>query len=68
MEKRLLYILLLLVSFTSVTAQQLITFPAQDELVVSADFYETEDESNKYLLLFHQAEYSRGEFSQIAIR
>ena len=76
MKKRLLCIfspfcsgfILLFVSFTSVNAQQLITFPAQDGLEVSADFYETEEKSNKYLLLFHQAEYSRGEFSQIATR
>jgi len=49
-------------------AQRLVTFNANDGLLVSADYYETEFDSHKYLLLFHQAEYSRGEYRQVATR
>lgn len=49
-------------------AQRMVTFSASDGLLVSADLYETDEDSHRYLLLFHQAEYSRGEFQQIATR
>ena len=48
--------------------QRIVSFKASDGLEVTADFYETFAESNKYMLMFHQAEYSRGEFQQIAAR
>ncbi|MFO7868874.1 MAG: dienelactone hydrolase family protein [Bacteroidales bacterium] len=52
----------------SLFSQKLVTFRASDGLTVTADLYETDIESQRYLLLFHQAEYSRGEFKQIATR
>lgn len=51
-----------------IQAQRLVTFSAADGLEVSADLYETDIESHRYMILFHQAEYSRGEFQQIATR
>ncbi|HOS84888.1 MAG TPA: dienelactone hydrolase family protein [Bacteroidales bacterium] len=52
----------------SIQAQKTITFFAADGLEITADVYDTDVESSKYMLLFHQAEYSRGEFQQIATR
>ena len=48
--------------------QRLLTFKTSDGLEVTADFYETFAESNKYMLMFHQADYSRGELVPIASR
>lgn len=50
------------------SGQNIVTFYASDSLKVTADLYNTFSRSNKYMLLFHQAEYSRGEFEQIATR
>lgn len=44
-----------------------VTFPAEDGIVVTADKYFT-DEELPYILLFHQAGSSRGEFIDIAGR
>lgn len=66
--KRVLFCLFVCALTTHAYTQRLVTFPASDGLLVSADLYETEEESHRYLLLFHQAEYSRGEFQQIATR
>lgn len=57
-----------LLLFSNLFAQKAITFESSDEVEVYADYYETFAESNKYMLMFHQAEYSRGEFQQIAER
>jgi dienelactone hydrolase len=46
-------------------AQKIITFPSIDNLPVTADFYESKS-SEPYLLLFHQAGYSRGEYKETA--
>lgn len=56
----------LLLSFAY--GQRGLTFYATDQVEIYADYYETFAESNKYMLMFHQAEYSRGEFQQIAER
>jgi len=63
-------LLIVVISFFAiqVKSQRLITFMASDSLEVTADYYETDVQSNKYMLLFHQAEYSRGEYQQIATR
>lgn len=50
-----------------VQAQKTITFLAKDGLLVTADLYES-DPSNPYLLLFHKAGSSRGEYREIAPR
>jgi len=46
----------------------LVTFEAEDDLTVYADLYRTEDDSAPYIILFHQADYSRGEYLEIAPR
>jgi len=43
-----------------------VTFPAADGLMVTADLYWTGDATKPFILLFHQAEYSRGEYLEIA--
>ena len=44
----------------------MVAFKAEDGLTVYADLYKTEDENAPYILLFHQAGWSRGEYSSIA--
>jgi Dienelactone hydrolase and related enzymes len=46
-------------------AQRTITFPSLDNLPVTADLYENK-RSDPYILLFHQAGYSRGEYKETA--
>jgi len=46
-------------------SQEKATFSASDDLTVTADLYENNAEY-PYILLFHQAEYSRGEFKETA--
>jgi dienelactone hydrolase len=48
-----------------VTAET-VTFPAADGLTVTGDLYLTEDLSAPFILLCHQAGYSRGEYLEIA--
>lgn len=65
--KSYIIFILFFVSFQSMS-QRIVTFRSVDGLEVTADFYETDAQTHKYLLLFHQAEYSRGEYMQIATR
>lgn len=62
---KIFQLIFLILIFASAHAQKLVTFKANDGLEVTADYYETENESNRYFLLFHQAEYSRGEHKEI---
>lgn len=48
-------------------AQQTITFPSKDGLMITADEY-MEDASLPYMILCHQAGYSRGEYLSTASR
>lgn len=43
-----------------------LTFPAADGLPVTADYYASGDAAAPFVILFHQAEYSRGEYQEIA--
>lgn len=43
-----------------------ITFETQDNLMISADLYMTRKQEAPYIILFHQANYSRGEYISIA--
>ncbi|MCL2138496.1 MAG: lysophospholipase [Treponema sp.] len=45
-----------------------ITFSAEDGLTVTADIYKTENDDAPYILLFHRANFSRGEYRVIAPR
>lgn len=46
-------------------AQQTVTFEAKDGLTITADLY-VSSTSNPYIILLHQAGYSRGEYREIA--
>lgn len=59
-------ILILLITINS-HAQQVVTFPAADGLKITADLY-LKDYQLPFILLFHQGESSRGEYSEIAAR
>ena len=43
-----------------------VNFPTKDNLAVTADLYWTGDANAAFILLFHQANYSRGEYLEIA--
>ncbi|WP_299246827.1 alpha/beta fold hydrolase [uncultured Aquimarina sp.] len=49
----------------SIYGQKTINFPSKDGLMMTADVYEAND-SNQFILLFHQAGWSRGEYLEIA--
>lgn len=53
--------------FQMIDAQQKITFPSSDGLTITADLY-IQDKGNPYIILFHQANYSRGEYLESAPR
>ncbi|RLD63271.1 MAG: hypothetical protein DRJ01_04210 [Bacteroidetes bacterium] len=57
---------LFLVFFTSITnAQEEVSFKAPDGITISADLYKGQP-NDTYVLLFHQAGYSRGEYRETA--
>jgi dienelactone hydrolase len=58
---------LLLILSIYLSAQSTITFPSGDGLTITADEYITED-TMPYMILCHQAGYSRGEYSETASR
>ena len=43
-----------------------VTFPTTDDLTITADLYWTGEANAPFILLFHQADYSRGEYLEIA--
>lgn len=59
--------LLVVVTSQSISAQQTVTFKAEDGLDVTADLY-LMDLNYPYIILLHQAGYSRGEYREIAPR
>jgi len=62
---RYFLIVIFLFSFGILDAQEKVTFFAEDGLKITADLYETST-SKPFILLLHQAGYSRGEYRQIA--
>lgn len=58
-------VILFALSSNSVHSQQKITFTAKDGLVITADLYFGSTQ-NPYIILLHQAGYSRGEYKEIA--
>ncbi len=59
------YLALLFLSLNNINAQQTITFPSKDKVIVTADYYEHSPYSS-YIVMFHQAGYSRGEYKETA--
>ncbi len=55
---------------TVVFAEQALTFPSEDGVVITAGFYKSEKSSQQktLIILFHQADSSRGEYKNIAPR
>lgn len=54
------------VQTTEPTENNTVTFKAQDGIPVTADLYLTENKNAPFIILFHQAGYSRGEYLEIA--
>ena len=63
--KNLLLIILVAVSFQLI-AKEKITFKASDGLEITADLYMTDSVNRPFIILFHQAGWSRGEYNEIA--
>ena len=64
--KAQIFLLLLFAMFTC-TAQDVVTFTASDGLTVTANLYEV-DENDPYIVFFHQAGYSKGEYKATAVK
>jgi predicted alpha/beta hydrolase len=52
--------------FVQVSAQKKTTFKAKDGLEITANLYMTNSEDSPFIILFHQAGWSRGEYNEIA--
>jgi dienelactone hydrolase len=65
--KHAFFLTLISILIMETAAQKTITFPSKDGLMVTADLYES-GQNNPYILLFHQARYSRGEYKETAER
>ena len=63
--KQLNLILFIALSF-QLSAQQKISFKASDGLEITADLYVTNSADSPFIILFHQAGWSRGEYNEIA--
>ena len=61
-----LILLLLTVLTLQAVAQEKITFKASDGLEVTADLYMSNPADSPFIILFHQARWSRGEYLEIA--
>ena len=66
--KRILPMLILLSACITSQAQKTktITFKSTDEVVITADLYTPHSEETTFILLFHQAGWSRGEYVETA--
>ncbi|MFK5981355.1 MAG: alpha/beta fold hydrolase [Flavobacteriaceae bacterium] len=68
MKKQLktIFFLLFLISEISFAQNKTIEFASKDGVMVTADLYLIEDTKAPFVILFHQAGYSRGEYIEIA--
>ncbi len=64
--KALLFIWLILFINGQIQAKETITFKAKDGLVITADLYSPHPSEVPFVILFHQAQWSRGEYIEIA--
>jgi len=62
---RIFIIVLIFISFQSI-AQEKISFESADGLKITADLYINNPEKSPFIILFHQARWSRGEYQEIA--
>ncbi len=63
--RNLLFILFFVFCYNLLSAQEKVSFIAEDGLQVTADLYQVNPE-RPYVILLHQAGYSRGEYKNIA--
>jgi pimeloyl-ACP methyl ester carboxylesterase len=63
--KKITWLVLLNLIIMGAIAQKTITFPSLDGLTITADFYESK-KTDPYIVLFHQARFSRGEYKETA--
>lgn len=63
--KNIFWLIILSLNMTNAYSQKTITFPSLDGLPITADLYKGKT-SDPYLILFHQAGYSRGEYKETA--
>ena len=75
MQKTLIFLLCIIFLVCALSAntyaalKDTIRFPSEDGLMVTADLYiEENDKSAPFIILYHQAGWSRGEYSEIAPR
>ncbi|HEX2934259.1 MAG TPA: dienelactone hydrolase family protein [Bacteroidales bacterium] len=59
------FLLLLTIFPMTIDAQQTVTFPSSDGLPITADLY-MQDKSLPFIILYHQANFSRGEYRETA--
>lgn len=64
--KILIALSLLLIAMTNINAAELIKFSSEDGIEIAADLYMKYDENAPLIILFHQANWSRGEYNEIA--
>ncbi|NAS30571.1 alpha/beta fold hydrolase [Flavobacteriaceae bacterium R38] len=60
-----LLIIILLFSYASMHSQKTVNYKSKDGLQITADLYEKKG-ADKFIVLFHQAGWSRGEYKEIA--
>ena len=65
MNRFVFFLILHLLPITLFTAET-ITFPSNDGLLITADLYIAHEKAAPFILLFHQAGFSRGEYLDIA--
>ncbi len=66
MKKYLITALLMLAAQLFASPFQTVTFPSKDGLTITADLYMPHPDSAPFIVLFHQAGFSRGEYREIA--
>lgn len=66
--KQIGLLLIVACSYCQVSASEIIYFKAKDGLQVAADLYMAHPKSAPFIVLFHQANWSRGEYEEIAPR
>ena len=64
MRNTLLSAIAFLIAVSGLMAQQKVTIPSKDSLLITADMY-VQDDSNPFIVLCHQENYSRGEYQEI---
>jgi len=66
MKPTLTLILYIFIFGNAFAQTKTISFPSEDGVTVTADLYLTKTKEDPYIILYHQAGYSRGEYLEIA--